>query len=981
MYQDVSNAVDSLYSKKVEGEESNQDVDLTTFLSLPSNLNSSVSVENLSSELFGKYNSTHSLKSNLVCDPSAQISTGIQTSSHSKKHCNIADKLKVSQEHRHNNQKSREMRYPVSQDYESNQVRKSNGIDTANHNSIIIPSPPLPPAPSHLPREKPSMSPLVASIGSLLATSSPMVPPKFKFKASLESAYYNYTLLSENKFDLHSLLNTPEGVSVTSYGSEFKSPDNLKVLFNHHPRWPQLKKILNQGSNWAMNEIQEPIRKEDVNLAIQRGNHKSAVNHELFLSQALVKDIEKGWILVLPLDSAGSIPNLMISPMGVADQLGISATGEFVPKLRVTHDLSFPGQASDESVNSIVIEDTLEPCMFGHTMLRIIHRIVHLRTLHPKKKIWIRKEDVKSAYRRMHMHANTAVKTAVQMKIHNIVLLLISLRLPFGGSPCPSEFCLFSDMITDAINDLLADTSWNPAKLHSEYIKYIPPPNPLPPHIPFAEAKELSVKIEEGDICKADVFVDDIITIGVDVKDHLQRIIAAPCTVMHSVAHNSSTSTSIPRHDLIAEDKNEAEGAPEELKIVLGWQINSRALTVHLPEHKFKAWSSQLDSFSSRKSSNLKDIQSVLGRLENIAIMIPMMAHFLNNLRQMEIKGTITNRNQILTKRVMDDCELAKKFIQRAYDGLSMNSITFRAPNKTYINDASEHGLGGFACHGRAWSWTIPEKLRGRAHINLLEFMAQLISIWIDDLEGRIQQMDCLLGMGDNTASMGWLRRSNFRQNDECDMEWIVKQKVARKVAEIVLGSNACLYRQWFKGVDNTVADSLSRDAYYLSNTTHQKFLLHTVPHQLPTGFNISPVPKKISSFISSLLLQLPVKTLRLKAQKPSDLAHSNVGLLSSLASELTTSSLTTSAASRKTSLCLPLHKQCAKPPSLLQIKMNWWKEQSVPPSHMWHRPSGQTTGLTPDWTSTVRCASYSKNNSEGIAIKMEADENKKLYL
>ena len=59
-----------------------------------------------------------------------------------------------------------------------------------------------------------------------------------------------------------------------------------------------------------------------------------------------------------------------------------------------------------------------------------------------------------------------------------------------------------------------------------------------------------------------------------------------------------------------------------------------------------------------------------------------------------------------------------------------MNNITFRAPTKIYINDASEHGLGGFATHGRAWAWNIPKKLQGRAHINLLEFLSQLISIW-----------------------------------------------------------------------------------------------------------------------------------------------------------------------------------------------------------------------------------------------------------
>ena len=30
--------------------------------------------------------------------------------------------------------------------------------------------------------------------------------------------------------------------------------------------------------------------------------------------------------------------------------------------------------------------------------------------------------------------------------------------------------------------------------------------------------------------------------------------------------------------------------------------------------------------------------------------------------------------------------------------------------------------------------------------------------------------------MGDNTASMGWIRRSNFREEDETHLDWFVKQ-------------------------------------------------------------------------------------------------------------------------------------------------------------------------------------------------------------
>ena len=103
----------------------------------------------------------------------------------------------------------------------------------------------------------------------------------------------------------------------------------------------------------------------------------------------------------------------------------------------------------------------------------------------------------------------------------------------------------------------------------------------------------------------------------------------------------------------------------------------------------------------------------------------------------------------------------------------------------------------------------------------LLQSIDFNLSIWIDKLEGRLNHLDCILGMGDNTASMGWLRRSNFREKNAHDVEWLAKQKIARKLAEIVLETESCLYRQWFKGAENAVADSLSRDSYYLNYNTH----------------------------------------------------------------------------------------------------------------------------------------------------------------
>ena len=73
--------------------------------------------------------------------------------------------------------------------------------------------------------------------------------------------------------------------------------------------------------------------------------------------------------------------------------------------------------------------------------------------------------------------------------------------------------------------------------------------------------------------------------------------------------------------------------------MVLGWLLDLRRLKVKLPSHKVKAWSNQIDKIISRKSIGVKEIESVLGRLENIATIMKMFGNFLNNMRNLQIKA------------------------------------------------------------------------------------------------------------------------------------------------------------------------------------------------------------------------------------------------------------------------------------------------------------------------------------------------------
>ena len=115
--------------------------------------------------------------------------------------------------------------------------------------------------------------------------------------------------------------------------------------------------------------------------------------------------------------------------------------------------------------------------------------------------------------------------------------------------------------------------------------------------------------------------------------------------------------------------------------------------------------------------------------MENIAQIMNPLGHFLSNIRHLQIIAEKKGHNIRINSSVRDDLLLAKAFLDKVGHGVRMNLLTFRKPDIIYICDASEYGLGGFASHGRAWTYEIPFKLRNRAHINILEHLAQIISI------------------------------------------------------------------------------------------------------------------------------------------------------------------------------------------------------------------------------------------------------------
>lgn len=96
-------------------------------------------------------------------------------------------------------------------------------------------------------------------------------------------------------------------------------------------------------------------------------------------------------------------------------------------------------------------------------------------------------------------------RSAVKVKNGGEWYIVYSLRIPFGGSPCPYEYAVVADLVTDTINGLLEDQLWDHSSVCYHNCSKVPEPVPLFENIPYAKARELSVKIPLKSPSKADL--------------------------------------------------------------------------------------------------------------------------------------------------------------------------------------------------------------------------------------------------------------------------------------------------------------------------------------------------------------------------------------------------------------------------------------------------------------------------------------------
>jgi hypothetical protein len=192
-----------------------------------------------------------------------------------------------------------------------------------------------------------------------------------------------------------------------------------------------------------------------------------------------------------------------------------------------------------------------------------------------------------------------------------------------------------------------------------------------------------------------------------------------------------------------------------------------------------------------------------------------------------------------------------------------------------------------------------------------------------------------------------------------------VQLTTARHLAKLVINMECCLYSQWFAGDFNTVSDCLSRD-FHLKDSLLTLLVKSCVPHQIPFGFNLYPLPTEIVFWLTCLLSNQPLKEVWSKEQTRSKLSLGED--IHYTYCPLEYKMIHSSNSSREDSdieSLQPSLQHSEKVDFLLQNLLKSEVTQSEPPWTAYHRPLGWLTSQIPDLTLTGTLHSFYSINSD----------------
>lgn len=285
----------------------------------------------------------------------------------------------------------------------------------------------------------------------------------------------------------------------------------------------------------------------------------------------------------------------------------------------------------------------------------------------------------------------------------------------------------------------------------------------------------------------------------------------------------------------IEEAKNKSS-PPSKIMTFVGVLFDTEKMTIEITSERLSEIRSLLLTWLNKEEASLKEIQSLLGKLNFVAacvrpsrIFISRMLKWLKILYRKEVK------KHTIPAFVKKDILWWYKFVP-VYNGVSMMLYEeWCKPDEIFSSDACLKGCGGFWL-GKYFHTTFPPLFKQKKYnINILEMLAILIGLklWGQDFRQKRIQVFC-----DNEPVCTII--NSGRSNCE------VLQMCLRELAFIAAINEFEVKAVHLEGRENRISDHLSR--WHLGKTHSERFF------ELTKSFDLTEcvVSENLFDFIST---------------------------------------------------------------------------------------------------------------------------------
>src|SRR6056300_235796 len=335
------------------------------------------------------------------------------------------------------------------------------------------------------------------------------------------------------------------------------------------------------------------------------GNHPSVYKHPDLTKKAIQKDVLRNFSLPASPAVSPFIPNTHQNPQGLVTPVDKSA--------RQICDESFHPTPDSMAANDWVTTATEPEIFFPGTFICSLIWIYNMRITFPFLEIYLGDDDVSGAFRHSKFNPNV-------VGMHTFMLfgfLFLATGLTFGGVPHPANWEVFA-----LTRMTLARYFWGLDDIVSRALPFLPKITFAPPPTPediraFTPADRDSLNqgvLHPDGSRKPPLFrhhVDDCIY--ADIQATMIQTVSASVIALYTVLGYPNAAKGI--RDCVSWEKFQSTFTHR--RHTLGWDIDSRRLTVGLPHKKKLSLLARLQTTLESPRLTIRELAVLLGHLGN----------------------------------------------------------------------------------------------------------------------------------------------------------------------------------------------------------------------------------------------------------------------------------------------------------------------------------------------------------------------------